>query len=154
LTYFLPFLWRRLCLWGASLARSAVGCGMCCFAGVLAAGTGQAQAQAQTQAQTQSVVAPRTIVFWTMQLSPFHDDFVKGVIQKFEAQHPGAKVKWVDVPWAEMERKALASMAAGTAPDVLNLNPQFAARLAELGALADPQQHLSAAQVAAQADGK
>jgi putative chitobiose transport system substrate-binding protein len=145
LTFFLPFLWRRLCLWGASLARSAVGCGMCCFAGVLAAGTGQAQAQTQTQ----SVVAPRTVVFWTMQLSPFHDDFVKGVIQKFEAQHPGAKVKWVDVPWAEMERKALASMAAGTAPDVLNLNPQFAARLAELGALADPQQHLSAAQVAA-----
>jgi putative chitobiose transport system substrate-binding protein len=91
--------------------------------------------------------APRQIVFWTMQLSPFHDDFVKGVIQKFEVAHPGAKVKWVDVPWAEMERKALASIAAGTAPDVVNLNPQFAARLAELGALADPRQHLSAAQI-------
>jgi putative chitobiose transport system substrate-binding protein len=82
------------------------------------------------------------LVFWTMQLSPFHDDFVRGLINRFEAANPGVKVIWVDVPWAEMERKALASMAAGTAPDVLNLNPQFAARLAELGALVDPRQHL------------
>ncbi len=91
--------------------------------------------------------APRQISFWTMQLSPHHDDFVQGLISRFEADHPGVKVKWVDVPWAEMERKALASMAAGTAPDVLNLNPQFAARLAELGALADPRHYLSATQI-------
>jgi putative chitobiose transport system substrate-binding protein len=84
------------------------------------------------------------VVFWTMQLSPFHDDFVRGLISRFEAQNPGVTISWVDVPWAEMERKALASMAAGTAPDVVNLNPQFAARLAELGALADPRQHLPA----------
>jgi putative chitobiose transport system substrate-binding protein len=95
----------------------------------------------------QAAAAPRQISFWTMQLSPHHDDFVLGLIARFEAQHPGVKVKWVDVPWTEMERKALASMAAGTAPDVLNLNPQFAARLAELGALADPRPHLSAKQI-------
>ena len=92
--------------------------------------------------------SPRTLVFWTMQLSPNHDAFVNGLIQRFEAQNPGTRVKWVDVPWAEMERKALASMAAGTAPDVINLNPQFAARLAELGALTDPRLHLSAEVVA------
>jgi putative chitobiose transport system substrate-binding protein len=97
--------------------------------------------------RAQAAAAPRQISFWTMQLSPHHDDFVLGLITRFEAEHPGVKVKWVDVPWAEMERKALASMAAGTAPDVLNLNPQFAARLAELGALADPRQYLSATQI-------
>jgi putative chitobiose transport system substrate-binding protein len=96
---------------------------------------------------TAAAAAPRIISFWTMQLSPHHDDFVLGLISRFEADHPGVKVKWVDVPWAEMERKALASMAAGTAPDVLNLNPQFAARLAELGAFADPRQYLSATQI-------
>ena len=95
-----------------------------------------------------AAVPARQISFWTMQLSPFHDVYVHGLIQRFKALHPGVQVRWVDVPWAEMERKTLASMAAGTAPDVINLNPQFAARLAELGVLADPAQHLSAAEVA------
>lgn len=89
------------------------------------------------------------IRFWTMQLSPFHDEYVQGVIRAFEADHPGVRVVWTDVPWAEMERKTLAAVAAQTAPDVVNLNPQFAAKLAEFGALADPQRYLSAADVAA-----
>jgi putative chitobiose transport system substrate-binding protein len=107
--------------------------------------------QAPGMAATVARPAPQTqqLVFWTMQLSPFFDDYVLGLISRFEAANPGVRIKWVDVPWGEMERKALASMAAGTAPDVLNLNPQFAARLAELGALADPREHLSPAQIAA-----
>lgn len=84
-----------------------------------------------------------------MQLSPFHDDYVKGVLNRFEALHPGVRLKWVDVAWAEIERKVLASLAAGTAPDVVNLNPQFSARLAELGALEDPRQHLLPAEISA-----
>jgi putative chitobiose transport system substrate-binding protein len=148
LSLLLPFLWRPwrpwrpwrlLRLWRAGLLGGWLSCLVGPLVGV----------QTVSAAPAPSATAPQTIVFWTMQLSPFHDDFVNDLIQKFEAQHPGAKVRWVDVPWAEMERKALASMAAGTAADVLNLNPQFAARLAELGALADPQRHLSAAQVAA-----
>ena len=91
--------------------------------------------------------AARTLVLWTMQLAPFHNDYVNGLISRFEATHPGVRVKWVDVPWAEMERKVLASIAAGTAPDVVNLNPQFSSRLAELGALADPRAHLSTAEI-------
>ncbi|MGL5002452.1 MAG: ABC transporter substrate-binding protein, partial [Casimicrobium sp.] len=86
----------------------------------------------------------KTITFWTMQLSPFHNDYVLALIRAFEAQHAGVRVNWVDIPWAEAERKTLASMAAGTAPDVVNLNPQFAAKLAEFDVLADARQHLSA----------
>jgi putative chitobiose transport system substrate-binding protein len=86
--------------------------------------------------------APQQITFWTMQLAPFHNAYVEGVIAAFERTNPGVKVKWVDVPWSEMERKTLAALAAGTAPDVVNLNPQFSAKLAEFGALADPLQHL------------
>lgn len=90
----------------------------------------------------------RRLAFWTMQLAPFHNTFVQGLIEGFQRLHPRVDVHWVDVPWAEMERKALASIAAGAAPDVINLNPQFSARLAEFGALADPQQHLPAAVLA------
>lgn len=92
---------------------------------------------------------PATLSLWTMQLSPFHDAYVHGVIDSFRRAHSGVVVKWVDVPWAEMERKVLASMAAGTAPDVVNLNPQFAARLAEFGALADPRRYLQPADIEA-----
>lgn len=87
------------------------------------------------------------IQFWTMQLSPFHDDYVNGLIDEFERLHPDVQVKWVDVPWKEMEKKMLASVAAGTAPDVVNLNPQFAAKLAEFGALANPERYLSQRQI-------
>lgn len=90
----------------------------------------------------------REIAFWTMQLSPHHDAYVRGLVSAFEHRHAGVRVKWVDVPWAEMERKALTAIAAGTPPDVVNLNPQFSAKLAELGALHEPQRFLSAEQVA------
>ncbi|PWW31307.1 carbohydrate ABC transporter substrate-binding protein (CUT1 family) [Cytobacillus oceanisediminis] len=78
---------------------------------------------------------PIEIEFWTMQLSPTFDDYIKGVIADFEAENEDIKVKWVDVPWGDMEKKILASVASKTAPDVANLNPQFAAKLAELDAL-------------------
>lgn len=114
------------------------------LAGSLLPGVGVARAQPRPSSAGSPV---RELVLWTMQLSPFHDAYIRGLLADFEAQHPGARVRWVDVPWAEMERKALASMAAGTAPDVINLNPQFAARLAELGVLHDPRGHLAPEQV-------
>lgn len=75
------------------------------------------------------------IEFWTMQLSPTFDDYINGVIADFEEENPLIKVKWVDIPWGDMETKILASVASKTAPDVANLNPQFASKLAELDAL-------------------
>ncbi|WLD93074.1 ABC transporter substrate-binding protein [Alkalihalobacillus sp. AL-G] len=75
------------------------------------------------------------IEFWTMQLSPTFDEYINGVIDDFEKENPNIKVKWVDVPWADMEKKILAAVASKTAPDVANLNPQFASKLAELDAL-------------------
>ena len=93
--------------------------------------------------------AVREVSLWTMQLSPHHDEYVRGVLAEFERDHPGTRVRWVDVPWAEMERKVLSAIAAGTAPDVVNLNPQFSAKLAELGALREPERFLRPDQVAA-----
>lgn len=89
--------------------------------------------------------ARRTLSFWTMQLSPHLDAYVRGLISAFEAQRPDLRIHWVDLPWSEMERKVLTAIAAQQAPDVVNLNPQFAAKLAEFDALAAPQQHLPSA---------
>ncbi|WP_374662631.1 extracellular solute-binding protein [Inhella sp.] len=86
----------------------------------------------------------RTLSFWTMQLSPHLDAYVRGLIRAYEAQRSGVRIHWVDLPWSEMERKVLTAIAAKQAPDVVNLNPQFAAKLAEFDALAVPEQHLGA----------
>jgi putative chitobiose transport system substrate-binding protein len=70
------------------------------------------------------------IEFWTMQLQPKFTKYFNDVIGQFEQANPGIKVKWVDVPWAGMESKILAAIQAKKAPDVVNLNPDFASQLA------------------------
>ncbi|MEL7476765.1 MAG: extracellular solute-binding protein, partial [Cyanobacteria bacterium J06555_12] len=77
------------------------------------------------------------LTFWTMQLKPTFDEYMANVIAQFEQQNPGVAVNWVDVPWGEMESKILTAIAARSGPDVVNLNPQFATKLAEKDALVD-----------------
>jgi putative chitobiose transport system substrate-binding protein len=74
------------------------------------------------------------VEFWTMQLSPKYDDYFNQLIKEFETTNPDIAVKWVDVPWGDMETKILAAVSAGNAPDVVNLNPNFASQLASKGA--------------------
>jgi putative chitobiose transport system substrate-binding protein len=70
------------------------------------------------------------IEFWTMQLQPKFTDYFNGLIVNFEKENPTLKVRWVDVPWTAMQSKILAAVSSKTAPDVVNLNPDFAAQLA------------------------
>jgi putative chitobiose transport system substrate-binding protein len=77
------------------------------------------------------------IVFWTMQLKPQFDKYMTDLIAGFTKENPNTEVEWVDIPWGEMETKILSSVAAKTTPDVVNLNPQFASKLAEKKALVD-----------------
>lgn len=84
-----------------------------------------------------------TVEFWTMQLKPTFTDYINGVIEDFEAENPGVEIKWVDVPWSDMEKKLLSSAAAGNAPDVANLNVPFSMQIAELGGLVDMDKNLS-----------
>ncbi|MGC1308122.1 MAG: sugar ABC transporter substrate-binding protein [Phormidesmis sp.] len=87
---------------------------------------------------------PAEVEFWTMQLSPKFDDYFGQLITDFEAENPDITVKWVDVPWADMETKILAAVSAGNAPDVVNLNPNFASQLAAKGAWLTLDDKLSA----------
>lgn len=83
------------------------------------------------------------IEFWTMQLKPTFTEYIEGVIADFEEENPDIKVKWVDVPWGDMEKKILSAVSSETAPDVVNLNPQFASQLAELDALVNMDEVVS-----------
>ncbi len=79
----------------------------------------------------QSSNKKQEIEFWTMQLQPQFTDYFEKVITEYEAANPGWQIKWVDVPWSAMESKILAAVSAQTAPDVVNLNPDFASMLAQ-----------------------
>ena len=84
----------------------------------------------QSKAGSNAGQAGGEVEFWTMQLQPQFTDYFNQLIAKFEQENPGTQVKWVDVPWADMQSKILTAVSAGTAPDVVNLNPDFAAQLA------------------------
>ena len=69
--------------------------------------------------------------------------YINGVIDEFEAQNPDVKIKWVDVPFSEGEKRTLASVLSDNPPDLVNLNPDFSATLAHKGALYEiPQDKL------------
>ena len=77
---------------------------------------------------------------WTLDLAPKFAPSMQAVLAAWERQlPPGApmEVRWTDVPWSSVERKLLASVYARTAPDLVNLNPLFAAGLASRGGLLD-----------------
>lgn len=80
-------------------------------------------------------VPKKEIVFWTLQMGDFAP-YMKGVIEDFEKQNPGIKIKWVDVPFSEGEKRTLAAILSDNPPDLINLNPDFSAILAQKGTLA------------------
>ncbi len=74
------------------------------------------------------------VVFWTLQMNDF-SDYMNGVISDFEKENPEIKIKWIDVPFSEGEKRTLASVLSDNPPDLINLNPDFSATLAQKGAL-------------------
>ncbi|MEI8128312.1 MAG: sugar ABC transporter substrate-binding protein [bacterium] len=74
------------------------------------------------------------VVFWTLQMSDF-SPYMNEVIANFEKQNPKIKIKWVDVPFSEGEKRTLAAILSDNPPDLINLNPDFSATLAQKGAL-------------------
>lgn len=76
----------------------------------------------------------KTVVFWTLQMNDF-TPYMTDVIAKFEYEHPDIKIKWIDVPFSEGEKRTLASILSDNPPSLVNLNPDFSGLLAQKGAL-------------------
>ncbi len=74
------------------------------------------------------------VIVWTLQMSDF-SDYMNQVISEFEKENPQIKIKWIDVPFSEGEKRTLASVLSDNPPDLINLNPDFSATLAQKGAL-------------------
>lgn len=74
------------------------------------------------------------IVFWTLQMGDFAP-YMNELIEQYEKMHPEVKIKWIDVPFSEGEKRTLAAVLSNNPPDLINLNPDFSALLAQRGAL-------------------
>ncbi len=86
---------------------------------------------------TKSNNSNRPLEFWTMQLSPKFNQYFFELNRKFETQNQDVLIRWIDIPWSAMESKILTAISANTAPDLVNLNPNFASQLASRDAWLD-----------------
>ena len=75
-----------------------------------------------------------TITFWTLQLGTF-DKYINNIINEYETSHQNVKIKWIDVPYSEGEKRTLASILTDNPPDLVNLTPDFSLLLAQKNAL-------------------
>ena len=74
------------------------------------------------------------ITFWTLQLGSF-DNYINNIISEYEKENETVKIKWVDVPYSEGEKRTLAAILSDNPPDLINLTPDFSVLLAQKKAL-------------------
>ena len=73
--------------------------------------------------------------FWTINLKGPYGEWIESFLKDYETVNQGVKVKWVDVPGAEVAQKYLSAVGANQAPDLANTYEM--PRFIDLGALAD-----------------
>ncbi len=73
------------------------------------------------------------IVFWQF----WSPEIVAPLIEKFEQEHPGTKVRMEQLTWQNGLEKITAAIAAGTVPDLCELGSTWMPRMLESGALTD-----------------
>lgn len=76
----------------------------------------------------------KEVTVWTLQMGDFAD-YMNNIISKYESAHPDIKIKWIDVPFSEGDKRTLAAILSNNPPDLINLNPDFSAILAQKGTL-------------------
>ena len=76
----------------------------------------------------------KEVTFWTLQMGDFAP-YINKIINNYESNHAGVKIKWIDVPFSEGEKRTLAAVMTDCPPDLINLNPDFSALLAQKGTL-------------------
>ena len=79
-------------------------------------------------------VKKEEVVFWSLQMGTF-GNYMNPLIAEFEKQNPDIKIKWIDVPYSEGEKRTLASILSSNPPDLVNLTPDFSSILAQKQAL-------------------
>jgi ABC-type glycerol-3-phosphate transport system substrate-binding protein len=88
-------------------------------------------------------VAPKTISWLTWNLVAF-EGYIRDVIQGFKSTRPGVEIEWIDKKGPELPAFYQTQLAAGTPPDVIDIQGALGLEYAGQGALVDLTPRLAA----------
>lgn len=100
---------------------------------LLAACTGGAPADNKAGGDQAKEITFQT---WSLKNDRFTPYF-QNLVASFEKENPGTKVNWIDQPGDGYEDKILQQADSNELPDVVNLPPEFAYKLAQVNMLVD-----------------
>lgn len=69
--------------------------------------------------------------FWTTQLFPNYEEQLKSIVNTFQSKNENIKVKIVDIPWNEMQKKITTASKSDGMPDIANVDSNTAYALAK-----------------------
>ncbi|PID97896.1 MAG: ABC transporter substrate-binding protein [Actinobacteria bacterium] len=118
-------------VFAATLAVAALGLAAC-----TGGGPTPSSGDSTTSGATGDISGEITFQTWSLKNDRFTPYFEE-VIAAFEKEHPGVTVKWMDQPGDGYEDKILQQADSGELPDVINLPPEFAYKLAQVDQLID-----------------
>lgn len=81
--------------------------------------------------------------FWTINLKKSFNDYIQGMIDAYESEHPNIKINWVDVPGADVTKKMVTALASDDVPDVINETMLGFATVKSQGVLAPFNEYVS-----------
>src|SRR5438105_4794359 len=69
------------------------------------------------------VQAQKVIRVWHTETQPNSQEAMRNIARRFEAKHPGVKVEVEGLAWGDLEGRLMASLAAGTPPELSHGQP-------------------------------
>jgi len=139
------YISKALCL-VLLLSMVITGCGQQSSNSTAGSNSAAGKAAAGSTASASASGKKVTVEFWTISMQPMFTDLFNQKFAEYEKANPNVTIKWVDLPYEDIQTKLVAAIAGGTAPDVVNLNTQMALSLAGKNALVDLNKEATAQQ--------
>ncbi len=83
----------------------------------------------------QAVLAQKVVRVWHTETNPKSRKAIANIVARFEAGHPGIKVEAEALAWGDLEGKIMASLAAGSPPELSHGQPITCSALQAQGLL-------------------
>lgn len=104
--------------WGAATATAVLMLGAC----VPGTGGGDSDPGPADGEVDEAQAYSGTVEWWTINLQANYQEYIQGLIDDYEDQHPDVTIDWVDVPGPDITTRLLAAIASGDVPDAVNIN--------------------------------
>lgn len=82
-----------------------------------------------------AVAADKVVRVWHTEANPRSKQAIANIVARFEAAHPGIKIEAEALAWGDLEGKIMASLAAGSPPELSHGQPITCSALQQQGML-------------------